>query len=150
MDVALKTAEENSDKSQQKQKEAYAKKSHKKYRNVVYSVNDEVLLLNMRKQYRNILYQAWRNTQTNIDPLSMRPSIIFYAPAKKQEAFDACAEVKYFALHKGQEPVLHFDPDAKTVAQEGHNQSVIFADLALVMGLHGVGLLDCHEQVLQE
>lgn len=44
MDVAIKTAEE-------KQKEAYSKKSQKKFRNVSTS-NDEVLLLNMRKPGR--------------------------------------------------------------------------------------------------
>lgn len=52
MDVAKKSAEVNSEKSQQKQREAYAKRTQKKYRNVVYSANDEVLLLNMRKRGR--------------------------------------------------------------------------------------------------
>lgn len=47
-----KTVEENMAKSQDLQKEAYARRVQKKYRNLVYSVGDEVLLLNMRKRGR--------------------------------------------------------------------------------------------------
>ncbi|KAG9283640.1 hypothetical protein AMEX_G2427 [Astyanax mexicanus] len=52
MEAVKKTAEENMGKSQEKQKEAYAKKVQKKYKHILYSVGDEVLLLNMRKRGR--------------------------------------------------------------------------------------------------
>ncbi len=39
-------------KSQEKQKEAYAKRVQKKYRDLIYNVGDEVLLMNMRKRGR--------------------------------------------------------------------------------------------------
>lgn len=47
-----KNAAENIAKSQEKQKQAYAKRVHKKYQNKVYQVGDEVLLFNMRKRGR--------------------------------------------------------------------------------------------------
>uniref|UniRef100_A0AAX7T964 Integrase catalytic domain-containing protein n=1 Tax=Astatotilapia calliptera TaxID=8154 RepID=A0AAX7T964_ASTCA len=46
------TAQENIAKSQDKQKVAYAKRALKKYKNVVYNVGDQILLLNMRKRGR--------------------------------------------------------------------------------------------------
>ncbi|XP_025766284.1 uncharacterized protein LOC109194491 isoform X1 [Oreochromis niloticus] len=46
------TAQENIAKSQDKQKVAYAKQVLKKYKNVVYNVGDQILLLNMRKRGR--------------------------------------------------------------------------------------------------
>ncbi|KAL4006079.1 hypothetical protein ACER0C_005792 [Sarotherodon galilaeus] len=46
------TAQENIAKSQDKQKVAYAKRVLKKYKNVVYNVGDQILLLNMRKRGR--------------------------------------------------------------------------------------------------
>jgi len=51
-DEAKKQAEENIGKSQEKQKEAYAKKVQKKYKDLIYNVGDEVLLMNMRKRGR--------------------------------------------------------------------------------------------------
>ncbi len=51
-DEAQKKAEENIRKSQEKQKEAYAKRVQKKYRDLIYNVGDEVLLMNMRKRGR--------------------------------------------------------------------------------------------------
>lgn len=42
----------NTSKSQQKQKEVYAKRMHKKYKDVVYSVGNQVLLYNARKKGR--------------------------------------------------------------------------------------------------
>lgn len=49
MKAFKQTTEQNIKKSQDKQKEAYAKRVQKKYQHVVYGVGDEVLLLNMRK-----------------------------------------------------------------------------------------------------
>ncbi|XP_048846977.1 uncharacterized protein LOC125717765 [Brienomyrus brachyistius] len=46
------TTAENISKSQEKQKQAYAKRIQKKYQNTDYHVGDEVLLFNMRKQGR--------------------------------------------------------------------------------------------------
>ncbi|XP_049333179.1 gypsy retrotransposon integrase-like protein 1 [Astyanax mexicanus] len=51
-EAVKKTAEDNIRKSQEKQKEAYARKVQKKYQNVEYNDGDEVLLLNMRKRGR--------------------------------------------------------------------------------------------------
>ncbi|KAG1924860.1 gypsy retrotransposon integrase-like protein [Pimephales promelas] len=51
-DEAKKQTEENIGKSQEKQKEAYAKKVQKKYKDLIYNVGDEVLLMNMRKRGR--------------------------------------------------------------------------------------------------
>lgn len=50
--VVKKATQENIAKSQDKQKGAYAKRVLKKYKNVVYNVGDEILLLNMRKRGR--------------------------------------------------------------------------------------------------
>lgn len=52
METAKKITVENISKSQEKQKQAYAKRVQKKYKNTVYGVGDEVLLFNMRKQGR--------------------------------------------------------------------------------------------------
>lgn len=52
METVKKTAAENISKSQEKQKQAYAKRVQKKYKNTVYQVGDEVLLFNARKRGR--------------------------------------------------------------------------------------------------
>ncbi|KAI7789889.1 putative gypsy retrotransposon integrase-like protein 1-like, partial [Triplophysa rosa] len=52
METTKKATAENISKSQEKQKQAYAKRIQKKYQNTVYHVGDEVLLFNMRKKGR--------------------------------------------------------------------------------------------------
>lgn len=52
MTAVKEQAEENIRKSQEKQKEAYSRKVMKKFKNLKYSIGDEVLLCNMRKHGR--------------------------------------------------------------------------------------------------
>ncbi|XP_040210348.1 uncharacterized protein LOC120941138 [Rana temporaria] len=52
MEMVKATTKENISKSQNRQKEAHAKKTQKKYKNLTYTIGQEVMLFNMRKKGR--------------------------------------------------------------------------------------------------